>query len=232
MELWSKPHWNAAGTAESWAFRGGPSRGHLSGHSAAVKSWKPQNYCDNEPISIILEALECAHSVLQFWLDEWNSYEVAGWCARCETTVQATKSWAEHFRRHLNWWPGTNLAAVWSSKLQNYCDNESISVILAALDCAHSVVQLCLDRWKLYEVVDCGARCVVIARCWSVLRWSWHMPRLGTRILNWWELSALRNTNAGLARILSGRSLASSEYTGYFFIGCVLWSFLEIATCI
>ena len=159
-------------------------REHLSEHFATMKSWKSQNYCDNERISIIFEALKCAHSVLQFWLDEWKSYEIVEWCARCETTVQITKSWTTHFRKHLNWRFDTNLTTIWSFKFQNYCDNESISVILAALNCAHSVVQLCLDRWKLYEIVDCDAKCIVIARCWNVLRWSWHMFRLRTWILN------------------------------------------------
>ena len=53
-----------------------------------TQSFKFQNYCDNESISTILEALKCIHSDLQFWLNKWKSYVIVDWCARCETTVQ------------------------------------------------------------------------------------------------------------------------------------------------
>ena len=54
----------------------------------ATQSFKSQNYCDNESISTILEALKCTHFDLQFWLDKWKSYVIVDWCARCETIVQ------------------------------------------------------------------------------------------------------------------------------------------------
>ena len=112
-----------------------------------------------------------------------------------------------------------DLTATKSSKRQNYCDNESISIIFAALKCADSVLQLWLNTWKSYVIVAWCARCEVIADYWSVLRWSWRMPRLETWILNWWELSALTNTDAELVRIFPGRSLALSDFNGYFIIG-------------
>ena len=145
-------------------------REHFSEHFATVKFWKSQNYCDNESISIIFEALKCVHSILQFWLNEWKLYEIAEWYARCETTVQITKNWTKHFRKHLNWRFDTNLTTIWFLKFQNYCDNKTISVILATLNCVYFVVQFCLNKWKLYEIVDCHARCIIIAHCWNVLR--------------------------------------------------------------
>ena len=54
-------------------------------------SFKLQNYCDNESISVIFATLNSAHSTLQCWLDEWKSYVILDWSARCETTVQTTK---------------------------------------------------------------------------------------------------------------------------------------------
>ena len=108
------------------------------------------------------------------------------------------------------------------SKRQIYCDNESISIIFAALKCADSVLQSWMNTWKSYVIVVWCAKCEVIANYWNVLRWSWRMFRLKTWIFNWWNISTLTNTNAELIRILSDRSLALSDFNEYFFIDCVL----------
>ena len=189
----------------------------------ATQSFKAQNYCDNESIFVILDALKCARSVLQSWLDKWKSYVIVDWSARREATVQIRKSWAKSLRRHLNWRSDTNLTATKSSRSHNYFDNESISFIFTALKCAHSALQLWLNKWESYVVADWCAWCEVIARYWNVLRWSWRMFRLRTKIKYWLNLSTLTNTNAELIRILPGRSSALSEYTEHFFIDCVLF---------
>ena len=198
------------------------SRGVAPQTGAAASPFKPQNYCDNEPISVIFAALDCAHSALQSCPHKWKSYVIVGWDAKCEKAVQVTKSWAKRFRRHLSWRFGTNLTGAWPFKLQSYCDNEPISIIFTTLKCAYFVLQLELDRWKSNVIADWCARCEVNVPCWNVLRWSWRMPRLGTKIKYWLDLSALRNTKAGLVRILPGRSPALSDFTGHFFIGSVL----------
>ena len=111
-----------------------------------------------------------------------------------------------------------DLTTTKSSKRQNYCDNESISIIFAALKCVDSVLQLWLNTWKSYVIVVWCARCEVIANYWSVLKWSWRMFRLRIWILNWWKLSTLTNTNAELIRIFLDRSLALSDFNEYFII--------------
>ena len=144
---------------------------------------------------------------------------IVDWCANCEAIVQTTKNWTKFFRKHLNWRFDTNLTTTKFSQFQNYCDNESIFVIFTILKCAHFALQYKLFKWKSYVIVNCDAKCAIIERCWNVLKWSWHMSRLKTRIMYWLNLSALRNTNAELIRMLSDRSLALSEFTEYFIIG-------------
>ena len=56
--------------------------------SAIEISHTSHNYCDNERISAIFEALKCASSALQFWLDRWKSYVIFDWSARCATIAR------------------------------------------------------------------------------------------------------------------------------------------------
>ena len=189
-----------------------------------TQSFKTQNYCDNESIFVIFDALKCARSVLQSWLNKWKSYVIVDWNAKCETTVQIKKNWAKSFRKHVNWRFDTNLTTTKSSKSHNYCDNESIFFIFTALKCAHFVLQFRLNMWKSYVIADWCAICAIIARCWNVLKWSWRMFRLKTKIKYWLNLSTLNNEILVLIRIFSDRSLASSEFTEHFFIENVLLS--------
>ena len=168
--------------------------------------------------------MKCVRSDLQFWLIKWKSYVIDDWCASCEATVRTTKSWAKFFRNHFSWRFDTNLIMKFS-KFQNYCDNESISVILATLKCIHSALQFWLNKWKSYMIVDWCARFEAIVRIlafkMSFDDWTkrvWWFIALKTWILNWWKLSNLKNTNAKLIRILPDRSFASSEFTEYFII--------------
>ena len=66
IELWSKLHWNVANIVENETQQ-------ISANTNLTATWFSnfQNYCDNESISIIFEALKCTHSALQLWLDEW-----------------------------------------------------------------------------------------------------------------------------------------------------------------
>ena len=144
IELWWKSHHCIANIAKSQRRNIRRTNTNLK----ATQSFKSQNYCDNESISIILEALKCAHFVLQFWLDKWKSYVIVDWCARCETIVQITKCWSKHFRKHINWRRDTNLTTTKSLKFQNNCDNESISFNFATLKCVHSALQFELNKWK------------------------------------------------------------------------------------
>ena len=147
---------------------------------------------------------------------------IVDWDAKCEVIVQTTKRRAESFRKHLNWRSDTNLTATKFSNFQNYCDNESILIIFTELECADSALQFWLVSCKSYVILDWCVRCEIIARRWSVLKWSWRMSRLRTWIKYWLNLSTLSNEILVLIRILSGRSFALSEYTGHFFIDCVL----------
>ena len=64
----------------------------------------------------------------------------------------------------------TFLIATSSFKFQNYCDNESIFVIFAALICAHSALQFYSHNWKSYVIVDWDAKCekvVQITKSWA-----------------------------------------------------------------
>ena len=41
----------------------------------------------------------------------------------------------------------------------NYCDNKSISVVFASLNCAHFAVQFWLYKWRSYVIIDRCANC-------------------------------------------------------------------------
>ena len=112
----------------------------------------------------------------------------------------------------------------------SYRDNEPIFAIFTALKCAHSALQLRLDRWKWYVIVDWCASCETTVRTLasklSFDDWAkriWWPTALRTWIKYWLNLSTLRNTDAELIMILPDRSFALSDFNEYFFIGSVLW---------
>ena len=64
----------------------------------------------------------------------------------------------------------TFLIATSFFKFQNYCDNESIFVIFATLNCVYFALQFCLHISKSYVIVDWNARCekaVQITKNWT-----------------------------------------------------------------
>ena len=101
-------------------------------------------------------------------------------------------------------------------------NNESIFFIFTTLKCVHFVLQFRLNMWKLYVIVDWYVTCVIIVRCWNVLKWFWRMFRLKIKIKYWLNLSILNNKIFVLIKILFDRSFASNEYIEHFFKNCVL----------
>ena len=122
IELWWKSHCcfanivrnDLANTFSAWFF-------------------KTQNYCDNKSISVVFATLNCAHSTLQCWLDEWKSYVIVDWDTRCETTVQITKIERNIFANILD----DDLTQIWQR--HNLSSYKTIAIMNSFL--------LFLQRW-------------------------------------------------------------------------------------
>ena len=67
--------------------------------SAIEKSCTHRNYCDNESIFVIFEALKCSQSALQFERSKSRMYVIDVWCAKCEATVWAQIFWCSIYFR-------------------------------------------------------------------------------------------------------------------------------------
>ena len=103
--------------------------------------------------------MKCVHFDLQFELNEWKSYEIVDWIAKCETIVHSITKIERNNFANISIDDRTHLTTTKFSKIQNYCDNESIFVIFAKLKCANSALQYWSNKWKLYVIVDWYAKC-------------------------------------------------------------------------
>ena len=221
IELWWKSHRCFANIVKS-----------CLANTFSAWSFKSQNYCDNESIFIISATLNCAHSALQCWLNEWKSYVIVDWNVKCEAIVQIrqiTKNWTKHFCKHLNWRSDINLTTTWSFKFQNYCDNESIFVIFTTLKCAHFALQFWLYNWKSYVIVNWNAKCAAIVRfshqkiiLMIDLKEFDAFSHSNVDLFQYFQLMKRVSTILSLIKKFLDRSFASSEFTEHFFIKSVL----------
>ena len=125
----------------------------------------------------------------------------------------------------------------------NYCDNESISIVFALLNCAHFAVQFWLYRWKLYmivTIVDWCASCETTVQTLALKMcfddWTkkiWWFFSLETWIKYWLNLSTLKNETFVLIRNFFDRSFAFKRiYWIFFYRMCfIVLKFERLCCC-